>query len=322
MKMSLHTQVKILNLLDVREQGVGDLAKTLKISNQIVHRHIKELLGAGFILKEGKAPLTRYRLNPEQPYTRVASDFDYTQEYLLPEFRKKYKIAQVNKKKKNDYSLDFMIKSSAVYSSNIEGVSINVNSFNQDPKLFDRHTQKEIAEVQDLVDAYEYAKSQRLNEKNLLKVHTLLSRHLLTKSRQGSYRNERIGVFGSEGLVYLGIEEVLVAHEMSKLFNIIKELLSKKLSITEAVFWASWVHLELALIHPFLDGNGRTARLLEKWFLAESVGDNSWILQTEEFYFRNRTAYYKNLKLGAHYWDVSMNKSKTFLSMLAQHPKC
>jgi Fic family protein len=212
-----------------------------------------------------------------------------------------------------------MIKSSAVYSSNIEGVSVDINSFNQDPKLFDRHTQKEIAEVQDLVDAYEHAKSQKLNEKNLLSVHKLLSRHLVTKSRQGSYRSERIGVFIKEGLVYLGIEEILVAHEMSELFNVIRELLSQKLTTIEVIFWDSWLHLEIAMIHPFLDGNGRAARLLEKWFMTESLGEHAWILQTEEFYFKNRAVYYRNLKLGAHYWKVSFKKSKVFLEMLAKY---
>jgi Fic family protein len=32
------------------------------------------------------------------------------------------------------------------------------------------------------------------------------------------------------------------------------------------------IHLRLAQIHPFRDGNGRAARLIEKWFVAEKLG--------------------------------------------------
>ena len=47
--------------------------------------------------------------------------------------------------------------------------------------------------------------------------------------------------------------------------------LNKKMNKLEIFFWASWIHLMLALIHPFSDGNGRLARLVEKWFLAQKL---------------------------------------------------
>lgn len=40
-------------------------------------------------------------------------------------------------------------------------------------------------------------------------------------------------------------------------------------------------------IHPWNDGNGRSARLLEKWFIAQKLGPKAWFLQSEKNYYRH-----------------------------------
>jgi Fic family protein len=84
-----------------------------------------------------------------------------------------------------------------------------------------------------------------------------------------------------------------VSEEMSKLFADIHDLLGAKLSATESFYYASMIHLVLVKIHPFNDGNGRTARLLEKWFLAEKLGARAWYLQSERIYYQHHREYYK-----------------------------
>lgn len=49
-----------------------------------------------------------------------------------------------------------------------------------------------------------------------------------------------------------------------ELFREINELSRKKIKIEEVFYRASMSHLRFAHIHPFADGNGRAARLLEK----------------------------------------------------------
>ena len=172
------------------------------------------------------------------------------------------------------------------------------------------------ADLQVFSNAADFAKDKKLNHANFLTSHKLSSKHILSPSRQGKYRAEAVGVFGNEGLVYSAIEGFLVENEMNTLFSIIDERLKTKMTPAEAIFWASWIHLEIALIHPFLDGNGRSARLIEKWFLSEKLGRSIWFLQTERAYFEKRTKYYSSLKNGTNYWELKPSKFNTFITLL------
>ena len=70
-------------------------------------------------------------------------------------------------------------------------------------------------------------------------------------------------------------------------------------------------------IHPFNDGNGRTARLLEKWFLAQKLGNRVWFIESEKMYYNQLNAYYKNIRLlGLEYADLDYKQSLSFLLML------
>lgn len=88
--------------------------------------------------------------------------------------------------------LGYRIQASAVFSSNIEGNSIDLNSY-MNSQLAKRKLKsvKEINEIDDLVTAYQFAKSNMLNQDNFLKAHKLLSQNLLIQGKQGKYRNEK-----------------------------------------------------------------------------------------------------------------------------------
>ena len=69
---------------------------------------------------------------------------------------------------------------------------------------------------------------------------------------------------------------------------------------------ATLAHLYLAWIHPFGDGNGRTARLIECAILAHS-GLVPWISTSvlSDFYNRTRTRYYEKLDAASRSLDVA-----------------
>ena len=220
----------------------------------------------------------------------------------------------------NKGGFDYLTKSSAVYSSNIEGNSIDLNSYmNYELNKDKFKVGKEIEEIEDLIEAYGYAQQNRLNEKNLLNCHKIFSETLLIKSKRGKYRIKQIGVFGKSGLAYMAVEPEFVEKEMKSFFKDIEELISSELSESEVFYFASLIHLRLAHIHPFRDGNGRAARLIEKWFITEKLGHDFWKIPSEEYYKSNQAKYYETINLGVNFYELNYDKCIAFSEML---PNC
>lgn len=213
----------------------------------------------------------------------------------------------------------YRVKASAVFSSNIEGNSVDLNSF-MNSMLSEQafKPRKEIQEIKDLIAAYEFAQANLLTEANFLHAHALLSEGLLIRDKRGVYRNDRMGVFDNSGLVYLAIEPQYVEEKMGELFSDISTLLSQEHSIAERFYHAALIHLKFVHIHPLWDGNGRSARLLEKWFLSHSLNSRAWKIQSEKYYKEQLDEYYQNINLGVNYYELDYDKCLPFLLMLAK----
>ena len=62
--------------------------------------------------------------------------------------------------------------------------------------------------------------------------------------------------------------------------------------------------------------SGRTARLLEKWFLLQKIGKDASGIQSEKNYFLQLDTYYKNIKIiGLEYEQLNYKISLDFLLM-------
>lgn len=232
----------------------------------------------------------------------------------------KKKIWNLDKKienfieKSSDLDFKYLTESSSVFSSNIEWNSLDLNSF-MNMKLNSTKS-KDLEEIENLIKAYNFAQNNDLNENNFLNTHDFLSETLLIKSKRWQYRDDKVWVFGKEGLIYLAIEPEFVQEKMQELFEDIKVLLSLELSTLEVFYYASQIHLRFVYIHPFSDWNWRSARLLEKWFLAEKLWQDFWKIKSEEFYFRNRSDYYNNINLWVNYYEINYANSINFMLML------
>jgi Fic family protein len=223
-----------------------------------------------------------------------------------------------------DEDFNYYIIASSLYSSKIEGNTLDVNSFFRNQNRKNSPQKKEVQEVQDLVKAYQFASQTNLNKTNFLKAHGLLSNTLpIPAKAKGKIRKVQVGIRDGVTMrpVYLAVEPEFVREELSKLFADIAELLKRDLSYKKVFYYASMIHLWCAKIHPFEDGNGRAARLLEKWFLASTLGISAWSIPSEKYYWDHRPEYYENIALGYNYYVLYWERCMPFLLMLPQSLK-
>ncbi len=186
---------------------------------------------------------------------------------------------------------------SSVYSSKIEGENIDFDSFFKHKFLNIQFQPDYTKKADDLFATYEYIYENPIDFENLQQAHALLCSNLLPKTHQGKLRKNPMFVLNNEDRIeYIAADSIILEQELSKLFNDIDLLLKSKLDEYECFYYASLIHLVFVKIHPFQDGNGRAARLLEKWFLLKTLGDNASAIQLEKNYFKNLDLYYKNIK--------------------------
>jgi Fic family protein len=223
---------------------------------------------------------------------------------------------QLRNKSQTVDDFKFYLANSAVHSSNIEGNTVDFDTYLKSSEFKLHLKTKEIKEIEELIGAYQFARENILTLENILKAHEILTQSILIKKERGKIRKVKVGVRSEGRLIYLAVEPEFIKQELEKLFADIALLLKTKLTTEEIFYYAAYIHLVFVIIHPFVDGNGRATRLIEKWFLAKMLGENAWCITSEKNYWDNRPAYYKNLQLGVNYYEVKYEKSIPFLLML------
>ena len=215
-----------------------------------------------------------------------------------------------------DY-FEFNKSVSSVYSSKIEGEDIDFDSYYKHKFLKVKFKPDYTRKADDLFSTYDFIDDNPLNLKNVRKAHSVLSANLLPKSQQGLIRTNPMFVINSDDQIdYVAASPKIVNQELDKLFHDIELLVANDLDAFEIFYYASLIHLVFVKIHPFQDGNGRTARLIEKWFLIEKMGRKAASVQLEKNYFKHLKEYYSNIKvLGLEYDDLDYNNALDFLLM-------
>lgn len=213
----------------------------------------------------------------------------------------------------------FYTSVSAVFSSKIEGEEIELDSFIKHKRFGTQYQPDYTQKIDDLYKAYQFAASNKLTYKNILTAHKLLTEHILKPAQQGKLRSSNMFVITDDGRIeYVAAVPEKAQPEIEKLFADLDILLETSLDFNEVLFFASLLHLIFVKIHPFEDGNGRSARLLEKWFIAQKMGEKAWFIQSEKNYYNHHQVYYNNIrKLGLEYDMLDYNTAMPFLLMLS-----
>lgn len=229
-------------------------------------------------------------------------------------------LEKLEKMKKVEIPVDYFqfYKSvSSVYSSKIEGEDIDFDSFFKHKFLKVKFKPDYTKKTDDLYAAYDFIENKKITLKNVQKAHSILSSNLLPKSQQGIIRtNPMFVINNNDKIEYIAASPEIVKTELNKLFDDIELLINTDLNPFEIFYYASFCHLVFVKIHPFQDGNGRTARLLEKWFLMNKLGQKATFVQLEKNYYKQLKDYYANIrKLGLEYENLDYKKSLDFLVM-------
>lgn len=215
-------------------------------------------------------------------------------------------------------SFSFYTSVSSVYSSKIEGEDIELDSYIKHKKFGIEFLPDYTKKIDDLYGAYSFAKVQKINSTTIAEAHRLLSQHLVVNRQQGQLRLQNMYVTTPDGRIeYVAAAPGILECEMQKFYSDLASLLNTDLSFEEVFFFASMIHLVFVKIHPWNDGNGRSGRLIEKWFIAQKLGDKAWFIQSEKGYYLNHQNYYQNLRaLGLEYPYLNYSQALPFLLML------
>jgi len=250
-------------------------------------------------------------------------DFKILTSNLLEAYTKAVKESPLEKLehiKKIEMPVDYFqfYKSvSSVYSSKIEGENIEFDSFFKHKFLKVKFKPDYTRKADDLYAAYDYIDNHPINLKNVQKAHGIITSNILPKSQKGLIRTNPMFVINSDDQIeYVAAPPEIVKPEIEKLFDDIELLKKSELNPFEIFYYAALIHLVFVKIHPFQDGNGRTARLLEKWFLIEKIGQKGTAIQLEKNYYKKIKEYYLNIrKIGLEYEGLDFEKSLDFLLM-------
>jgi cell filamentation protein, protein adenylyltransferase len=167
---------------------------------------------------------------------------------------------------------------------------------------------RDVYEVQNYLAALKYIDEvvgtrQPLTEKVVLTVHRLLTRRTLPPRQSGRYRTgpvavaqTRLGVIHQ--ILYRGPAASQVPELMASLLAWVKNSEHEDI---HPVIVAGILHQELAVIHPFTDGNGRTARALATLLLYQRRYDFRHLFALEDYYNTDRHAYYRAIAVGPSY---------------------
>lgn len=216
-------------------------------------------------------------------------------------------------------TFSFYTSVASVFSSKIEGEDIELDSYIKHKGMGIAFQPDYTKKTDDLYNAYIFAQNNELSAANMAKAHQLLAKNIVAAHYQGVWRTQNVYVTTDDGRIeYAAISPFQLKDEMVQFYKEVDFLLVQNLS-TEAVFYyAAYLHLVFVKIHPWNDGNGRSARLLEKWFIAQKLGPKAWFLQSEKNYYLNHQLYYQNLRrLGLEYEQLDYTQALPFLLMLA-----
>jgi len=141
-----------------------------------------------------------------------------------------------------------------------------------------------------------------LNENIIKDIHSLVLRGI-DRENAGKYRSVPVAISGSR-------HEPPQPWQVPKLMEDLNFWIQEEAENLHPVIFAAEIHERIATIHPFIDGNGRTARLLMNLILLQ----NGYTIANISGDTESRLAYYSGLE------KCNLNQDKTdFMVLITEH---
>jgi len=190
---------------------------------------------------------------------------------------------------------------SSLFSAKIEGNTLHLNSINQNALKNPKEKNKlEIANVFKALNISQKIKKP-FEITSLLQIHQIVMKNL--SQQNGQLRQESSAIYDQFGnIVYLTSEPSDATQMLS--------ILIKQINLTFHSPWEKQLlkigccHYYFEKIHPFLDGNGRTGRVLLQYQLLQNSICQTAFLPIEEYFEKNKSEYYFYLEKNTRQLDA------------------
>ena len=199
------------------------------------------------------------------------------------------------------------------FSTQIEGNELSLAEAKQ---VLDSHEMplenRDIREVINYREAMDYISRNfqrnpmKITQEILLDIHGIITMKLIPSSQSGNFRKVNVKVINT-----LTGEIGLIPPDFNEVPQLIQDLInwlnSDEGESAAAVIKAGILHYSIAAIHPFTEGNGRTARAMATLSLFKDGYDIKSFFCLDEFYAEDAKRYYEALhKTDEHGGDVTL----------------
>ena len=129
---------------------------------------------------------------------------------------------------------------------------------------------------------------------DLVKLHHTLTQRTLPDDQCGTWKNRTNRVVDTKGITLYTPPGPEHARPLTE--DLLHWLASSRAQDLHPILASAMAHHRLVSIHPFSDGNGRTARALGVWILWVRGFDTQHLFALDDFYANDRPRYYQKIQ--------------------------
>jgi len=193
---------------------------------------------------------------------------------------------------------------SAHSSTHIEGNSLSLEEVSQlalgrEISAIRKDKQEVLNYLGVLSHLEKYIPKEKFTKKLVLKIHNALVKNTLNrKDDEGVFRNRQVvvGYRDNEGHTVVTFRPPKTSDVQKLVQGLLDWLNTPKTLEINSVLIGGITHYEMVRIHPFIDGNGRTARTMATIIFLMRGFDTKRFFALDDYYDSDRLAYYDALK--------------------------